>query len=130
MQTTGEIGETLAAQYLAKRGYKIIERNYLGKDRQGPKRGEIDIVARKNGVIHFIEVKCSLADDASAQTPFPPEERVSRQKQFRIFKTAQRWLAERRVPIESKWQIDIIGIRLAPKTKKARISYFSNVVSF
>ncbi|MBX4181397.1 YraN family protein, partial [Candidatus Parcubacteria bacterium] len=47
----GDIGENIACDFLKNRGYTIVERNYLRK------WGEIDIVARKGEVIHFVEVK-------------------------------------------------------------------------
>ena len=49
----GDIGENLACVFLEKRGFEILERNYLRK------WGEIDIVTKKDGVIRFIEVKDS-----------------------------------------------------------------------
>jgi Holliday junction resolvase-like predicted endonuclease len=48
---TGNLGEDIAAMFLMKHGFGIIERNYLRK------WGEIDIVAKKGGVLHFVEVK-------------------------------------------------------------------------
>src|SRR3989344_3727604 len=50
-QKIGQMGEDFACKYLEKNGYKIIERNYLKK------WGELDIIAKKRGKIHFIEVK-------------------------------------------------------------------------
>ena len=47
----GDIGENIACDFLKRRGFEIIERNYLRK------WGEIDIVARKRNVIRFVEVK-------------------------------------------------------------------------
>jgi Holliday junction resolvase-like predicted endonuclease len=47
----GKIGEDTAARFLVKQGFMIVERNYWKK------YGEIDIVAKKKGVIHFVEVK-------------------------------------------------------------------------
>lgn len=47
----GNIGEDLACVFLIKIGFTIIDRNYLKK------WGEIDIVAKKNNIFHFIEVK-------------------------------------------------------------------------
>ncbi len=48
---TGKKGEKIAERYLVRRGYKILERNYIVKG------SEIDIIAEKDGEIHFIEVK-------------------------------------------------------------------------
>jgi len=50
-QKFGEKGETLAAKYLKKRGYKIIEQNYRTP------LGEIDIIAKEKNTIVFVEVK-------------------------------------------------------------------------
>jgi hypothetical protein len=47
----GDIGESVACNYLLKENYKIIGRNYLKKF------GEIDIIAEKGGIYHFVEVK-------------------------------------------------------------------------
>lgn len=48
---SGEAGESAAARYLENAGYKILERNWRVK------AGEVDIIAGKDGVIHFVEVK-------------------------------------------------------------------------
>lgn len=47
----GDFGEDAAARYLQKKRYKIIERNWRVK------AGEVDIIAEKDGTIHFVEVK-------------------------------------------------------------------------
>ncbi len=49
--SAGANGESAAANYLAERGYKILERNWRVK------AGEIDIIAEKDSVIYFVEVK-------------------------------------------------------------------------
>lgn len=76
----GLTAETLATLWLRARLYTILERNYAV---QG---GEIDIVARRGGTIAFVEVKArgALEDAAIAITP---------QKQRRISRAANRWLA-------------------------------------
>lgn len=51
-------GEEAAARYLAKHGYRVLERNVrLGRT------GEIDIVARHGTVLVFVEVKSRLAGE-------------------------------------------------------------------
>ena len=53
---TGQKAELTASNYLEMRGYDILERNYRRP------RCEIDIVARKNDVIYFVEVKYRKSD--------------------------------------------------------------------
>ncbi len=52
----GDEGELAAEKYLRKLGYKIIERNFLVR------QGEIDIVAKQNSTIVFVEVKTRRSD--------------------------------------------------------------------
>jgi len=47
----GDMGESIALKFLRKQGFKIIETNYKAK------MGEIDIIAKKDKCLHFIEVK-------------------------------------------------------------------------
>jgi len=47
----GDLGEEISVKYLKNKGFSILETNYLRK------WGEIDIVAEKDEVVHFIEVK-------------------------------------------------------------------------
>ena len=48
---TGVKGEEVATKYLEKKGFLIVNRNYRKK------WGELDIVAEKEGIVHFVEVK-------------------------------------------------------------------------
>lgn len=48
----GDIAEKKSCEYLVSQGFKIIEQNFYAK-----KLGEIDIIATKDKVYHFIEVK-------------------------------------------------------------------------
>jgi len=53
-RSKGNIAEEKACEYLYSQGFKIIEQNYYAK-----KLGEIDIIANKDNVYHFCEVKSS-----------------------------------------------------------------------
>lgn len=52
----GNLGETLAAELLKRKGYHILERNYRCA------YGEVDIIAADRGMIAFVEVKTRLTD--------------------------------------------------------------------
>ncbi len=80
----GSRGERIAAKELYKKGYKILDMNYCRKG------GEIDIVAEKDGIIVFVEVKArkNLAMGM-------PCEAVDIRKQKRIIETAKKYIDEK-----------------------------------
>lgn len=65
----GKRGEQLAEEYLVKYGYAVMHRNWRHS------HYEIDIIAQKNNVVHFVEVKIR-----SSKTFGFPEENVTRKK--------------------------------------------------
>lgn len=79
----GSIGEECAAGLLEDKGFEILERNYKTKF------AEIDIVAKKNACIHFIEVKLRCGSEYGH-----PAEAVSAAKQKRIRCAAEIFLLE------------------------------------
>ena len=80
----GSRGERAAAKELYKKGYKILDMNYC---RRG---GEIDIVAEKDGIIVFVEVKAR-----KNLTMGMPCEAVDIRKQKRIIETAKKYIDEK-----------------------------------
>jgi len=76
----GERGERDAARLLRKKGYRILERNFRCRD------GEIDLVAFKDGVVAFVEVR-SCTEPALLD----PLESVTRTKQQRFVRAARRY---------------------------------------
>jgi putative endonuclease len=108
-----------------KRGFKILERNYLRK------WGEIDIVARKGKDIRFVEVKSvthETDDIVSRETYIKAEEHVTREKLERLARAIQTYLADRKVPRETKFQLDVVTVKLNLKDKTARIGIIENVL--
>jgi putative endonuclease len=73
----GKEGEDRAAKYLAKQGYRIIERNYSTQN------GEIDLIALHQGEVVFVEVKTRTNDSYGS-----PELAVNPRKQSRMIKAA------------------------------------------
>jgi len=114
---TGNLGEEIACKFLEKRDFSIKDRNYLKK------WGEIDIVAEKDNILHFIEVK-----SVSYETDHLPEENVHPWKQKRMARTIQTYLLEKKIPDEIEWQIDIMAVFLDFQAKKAKIRMTENVI--
>ncbi|HEY5999504.1 MAG TPA: YraN family protein [bacterium] len=81
----GASGEALAARYLERRGYRVIDRNV----RCG--RGEIDLVAVDRATIVFVEVKSNRSPRFGA-----PEEMVTAAKQRQLTRLALQYLQHRR----------------------------------
>jgi len=73
----GNSSEDRAVEFLISSGFNIIERNFYAK-----KMGEIDIIATKDGVIHFIEVK-------SSRGSFNPVFNITPSKLHKIINSAQ-----------------------------------------
>jgi putative endonuclease len=124
----GTFGEKIALNYLKNKGYQILDKNYSPKFISGPQRGEIDIVSKKDNIISFIEVKTLTGNNRGRTPVISPEEKVDYLKQRKIIKTAQSWLMEKKVPLDSKWQIDIISIKIDLNTKEAKIRHFQNAI--
>jgi len=122
----GELGEKIVAGYLRKQGYKILGRNYKRKWLGGPQRGEIDIIAKKGGVISFVEVKS--VNYFSEKENFSPEQKVNSKKQKKLIQLAQIWLSEKNIPLESKWQIDVISVSVNFNLRKSRVRHFKNAI--
>ncbi len=121
----GDFGERIACYYLEDKGYKVLDRNYSRKWTGGPQKGEIDIVVKKDKIISFIEVKTQTS---IRNKGFSPEDKVNFQKQRQIIKMAQDWLLEKKIALESKWQIDVVSIRVDLNSKKAKIKHLKNAV--
>ncbi|PIS38909.1 MAG: hypothetical protein COT34_01245 [Candidatus Nealsonbacteria bacterium CG08_land_8_20_14_0_20_43_11] len=120
----GRSGEDMAVKYLKTKGYDILDRNFYISSSCLDKGG-IDIVAKKDGVIIFVEVK-TLEDSDS---PFSPEEKANWRKQRKLARLGQFWLNQNRMALDVPWQIDIIAIKINRTDKRAQINHFKNAVS-
>jgi len=111
----GDIGENVACEFLRRRGYEILERNYLRK------WGEIDIIAKKSGILHFVEVKT-----VSYVTNYRPEENMHPGKLMRLARTMHIYLLHEKH--DSDWQLDLITAQIDTKTRQARVEMIENIV--
>lgn len=97
---TGNIGEELAAKYLIKNSYQILERNFHTRF------GEIDIICKKKDTIIFIEVKTKTSINYGT-----PEEMINQNKINKIQKMANVYLTTKRLHNYSI-RLDAIAITL------------------
>mgnify|MGYP001089680517 CR=1 FL=1 len=118
-KSLGKIGEDVAVEYLKKKGYQIIDRNYRRP------WGEIDIIAKKGKNIIFFEVKTlkRTRDDS-----FLPEESIRSNKKRILIRTAKIYLSEHNYPENQNWQIDVVGIEFLEE-KKCRLRHTKNAIT-
>jgi len=114
---TGRLGEELARNFLKKRGFRILESNYRCPE------GEIDIIARHNDCLVFVEVRTKTSREFGS-----PEESVTQAKKRRMITTAQHYRQshDKTLPL---WRIDFVAVELDKKGKPSRIELIENAVS-
>jgi putative endonuclease len=94
MKNKGNKGELQAAKFLEKNGYKILTTNFRSPF------GEIDIIAKKNDITIFIEVK--LRESYSFGTA---NETIPQSKMNKIIKTAHFWIAKQEYEIPCRFDV-------------------------
>ncbi len=109
----GTFGEDKACKYLKKQGYKILERNFKTSF------AEIDIIAEKDGVYVFVEVKTR-----KLRTSIPASVSVNYYKQQKIIKAACCYMAKEK--IKPRCRFDIAEVYADDKMKDFTITYIEN----
>lgn len=107
-QQTGNLGEAMAVNYLAAIGYCMLHQNWQYS------HWEIDIIASKGGILHFIEVKTRRTKKFGH-----PEEAVSKKKIQNLINAAEEYLY--RQPQWKRIQFDILSITMI---KNEPVEYF------
>ena len=95
--TRGAWGEAVAAAYLRKKGYRIVQQNF------STRFGEIDLIVQDARYIVFVEVKTRKSDRFGAA-----REAVDLHKQRRLIATAEQWL--QRNPTNLQPRFDVVEI--------------------
>lgn len=100
-QQLGQLGESLAAQHLERRGFQIVERNFRTR------WGELDLVAYDGRTLAFCEVKCRRLGPGGGS----PLEAIRGDKRARVRKMGSSWLQARRDrPYAELIRYDAIGV--------------------
>lgn len=109
----GDRGERLAARYLQKQGFRILQRGYRAR----VTRGEIDLIAREGDVLVFVEVK--------TRRQGRPAEAVSVEKQRRLTLAAFHFLKRYKL-LEVKSRFDVVAIVWPEEDALPQVEHFRN----
>ena len=117
-RSSGAWGEELAARYLKRHGWRLLERNYACR------YGEIDLIASRRGILAFVEVKTrknALHGEA--------REYVTPAKQQRILSTASLYLSEHETDLQPRFDVIEIYAPDGPETRRPEIHHIENAFS-
>lgn len=112
---TGKLGEEIAREYLKKQGYKIVEQNFKTK------YAEIDLVARENDELIFVEVRTKKGELFGT-----PEDSLNKKKLRKLRFNAQGYITKNRW--EGPYRIDAICIVLKPDNTIERLDHYQNII--
>lgn len=156
----GDLGENIAEQYLIKKGYLILERNFRVR------LGELDIIAlktenrekikcigkllgnrergnneeimgnreirkkilSKNANLVFVEVKSGKLKK-KRNDYLRPEEHLDFRKKWLLIRSAQIYLAYKKLPLDINWQIDVIAVEIDKDDQKANLRHIERAVT-
>ena len=110
----GAKGEKLAARFLRRKGYKIVQRNYRCK------LGEVDIVAEQDKTLVFVEVRTKQTEKFG-----PPQSSVTSTKRRHISRVALFYIKEKGL-VEQSCRFDVIAITFPSGSRKPNIEHIEN----
>lgn len=116
-QELGRWGEKVAMKFLEEEDYIILDRNVRTP------YGEIDIVAKKDNRLFFVEVKTR-----SSMKFGNPEEAITETKIIHMIESAQSFMQDHS-DLEGDWQIDVIAVQKQSDGRLPIITHFQNAIS-
>ncbi len=127
-QKIGQLGENSACSYLVMKGFEIVARNYLKK------WGEIDIVAKKGGILHFVEVKSvsiqmgNVLHETSLDS-YRAEDNMHPWKIERLSRVISSYLIDNDVSDETDWKLDLVTVKVDVDKRLSYVSIIEDIVA-
>ncbi len=113
----GAYGEAAAARFLEGRGYLVRETNYRCPE------GEIDIVARKDDCLVFVEVRTRRSLGFGT-----PEESVTAAKKEKLTNTALYYVATHS-DLPAQWRVDVVAVEVGSGGEVSRLEHIEDALS-
>jgi putative endonuclease len=111
-QEFGAVGERVAERWLRRRGWRVLQRRFRSGHR------DIDLVAERDGLVAFVEVKARRGSDFG-----DPVEAVHWRKQRELVRSATVWIDRHGRPNET-YRFDVIGVLV--EGNSVRVKHIEN----
>lgn len=121
-RTKGNKGEDIACTFLKKEGFTVVDRNYLKK------WGELDIVAVKDGSLHFFEVKSVTVSILSITNSHRPEDNVHGLKVRHLRRIIETYLEEKGGGLDREFHFHVLCVYMDVSTRRARVKWLKDVI--
>ena len=118
----GDIGEGVATRFLEAKSFLVLDRNYLRK------WGELDIVAQKDGMIHFFEVKSVSLDSLTNFADHKPEDNVHGLKAKHLRRIIETYLEEKGGGLDIPFQFHVLCVFLNMSTRTGKVQWLQNII--
>ena len=121
-RATGNKGETIAVQFLERNGFTVVDRNYLRK------WGELDIVATKQGLLHFIEVKSVTREKGICGGNHNPEDNVHGLKVKHLRRIIETYMDDKGGGLDAEFQFHVLCVYMDMNSRRAHVEWFRNII--
>lgn len=122
---TGQLGENLACQFLAKKGYQILVRNYRCC------QGELDIIAKsRDKTLVFVEVKTISQLENLIDLGLTAEDHLTFTKLKKLRQLSEMFANKNPNLVDEKrgWRVDLVAISLTDD-KRVNIKHYENILT-
>ncbi|MBU6490914.1 YraN family protein [Patescibacteria group bacterium] len=120
----GALGERIAAEYLRRHEFRLLDRNVARKI------GELDLVVEKGGTLHIVEVKTvltdNLPDEKYERDEYDPSLNLHEAKVRKVARMGEWYVLEKRWGGE--WQVDGCLVWLRRRDGMALVRYLPQIV--
>ena len=135
----GDIGENAVCEYLKNKGFSVLDKNYSRK------WGELDIVAKKDKTIHFIEVKSisrEIVGNIIPNVSYETDKNISRErlddymaednlhpwKLKRLSRVIQTYLSDKNMSDDVEWQFDVATVLVDERKRICRVKLLEDII--
>ncbi len=119
----GALGESVAVEYLRRRGMQIIARNVTRKT------GELDVIACEEDILHIVEVKTLVINEfprmENGEDVYDPSVNLHAYKIRKVARTAEWYVLDS--GWEGDWQVDGCLVWLRRRDGKAFVRFFPQI---